>query len=131
MHKRVRGATGPFAFCLLALCSASLILGGTAHDTQCYFITSVEDIDFKMTQPMEQPELQMAVDSTSIENGAPQQPEVDSVPVEELERELPLVTDGQIELSDVLSRVVQAIYAELTEMAETYVRVDSGLFILH
>jgi mediator of RNA polymerase II transcription subunit 14 len=80
---------------------------------------------------MEQPELQMAVDSTSIENGAPQQPEVDSVPVEELERELPLVTDGQIELSDVLSRVVQAIYAELTEMAETYVRVDSGLFILH
>ncbi|KAJ2931244.1 hypothetical protein H1R20_g5852, partial [Candolleomyces eurysporus] len=70
-------------------------------------------------QAVEQPELQMAVDSSSIENGAPQQPEVDSVSIEELERELPHVEDGQIDLSDVLSRVVQAIYAELTEMAET------------
>jgi hypothetical protein len=40
-------------------------------------------------------------------------------PVEELERELPEVYDGQIPLGDLLSRVVQAIYAELTEMAET------------
>ncbi|RXW15427.1 hypothetical protein EST38_g10430 [Candolleomyces aberdarensis] len=70
-------------------------------------------------QAVEQPEQQMAVDISSMENGAPQQPEVDSVSIEELERELPHVDDGQIDLSDVLSRVVQAIYAELTEMAET------------
>lgn len=61
----------------------------------------------------------MAIDVSSIKNGTLQQPEIDSVPVEELERELPVVDDGQIDLSDVLSRVVQAIYAELTELAET------------
>ena len=38
---------------------------------------------------------------------------------EELERELPVVYDGQIPLGDLLSRVVQAIYAELSELAET------------
>lgn len=38
---------------------------------------------------------------------------------EELERELPEVDDGQIPLGDLLSRVVQAIYAELSELAET------------
>lgn len=35
--------------------------------------------------------------------------------------ELPHVYDGQIPLGDLLSRVMQAIYAELSEMAETYV----------
>ncbi|KAJ3526719.1 hypothetical protein NMY22_g10058 [Coprinellus aureogranulatus] len=45
--------------------------------------------------------------------------QVDGVPLEELERELPTVHDGQIPLSELLSRVVQGIYAELTEMAET------------
>jgi mediator of RNA polymerase II transcription subunit 14 len=40
---------------------------------------------------------------------------------EELERELPMVYDGQVPLGDVLSRVVQSIYAELSELAETYV----------
>jgi hypothetical protein len=39
--------------------------------------------------------------------------------MEELERELPMVYDGQVPLGDVLSRVVQAIYAELSELAET------------
>ncbi|KAG5717326.1 Mediator of RNA polymerase II transcription subunit 14, partial [Termitomyces sp. T112] len=39
--------------------------------------------------------------------------------VEELERELPAVMDGQISLGDLLSRVMQAIYAELAELAET------------
>ncbi|EGO25140.1 hypothetical protein SERLADRAFT_414850 [Serpula lacrymans var. lacrymans S7.9] len=38
---------------------------------------------------------------------------------EELERELPVVYDGQVALGEVLSRVVQAIYAELSELAET------------
>lgn len=46
-------------------------------------------------------------------------PPIDTVPVEELERELPTVHDGQVPLSELLSRVVQGIYAELTEMAET------------
>lgn len=39
--------------------------------------------------------------------------------IEELERELPYVDDGQIALGDLLSRVVQSIYAELSELAET------------
>jgi mediator of RNA polymerase II transcription subunit 14 len=39
--------------------------------------------------------------------------------MEELERELPMVYDGQVPLGDILSRVVQAIYAELSELAET------------
>ncbi|KAJ3975413.1 MED14-domain-containing protein [Lentinula raphanica] len=39
--------------------------------------------------------------------------------VEQLERELPEVLDGQISLGDILSRVMQAIYTELTEMSET------------
>ncbi|KAF8621558.1 hypothetical protein AX15_007725 [Amanita polypyramis BW_CC] len=41
------------------------------------------------------------------------------VSLEGMERELPLVHDGQIPLGDLLSRVMQAIYAELSEMAET------------
>ncbi|KAG5646818.1 hypothetical protein DXG03_002195 [Asterophora parasitica] len=36
-----------------------------------------------------------------------------------LERELPIVMDGQIPLGDLLSRVTQSIYAELAELAET------------
>jgi hypothetical protein len=40
-------------------------------------------------------------------------------PLEELERELPFVNDGQIALGDLLSRVVQATYAELSELSET------------
>ncbi|KAL0581807.1 mediator complex subunit [Marasmius crinis-equi] len=39
--------------------------------------------------------------------------------LEELERELPVVLDGQVPLGELLSRVTQSIYAELTEMAET------------
>ncbi|KAG6898141.1 hypothetical protein C0992_004857 [Termitomyces sp. T32_za158] len=38
---------------------------------------------------------------------------------DELEGELPTVMDGQIPLSDLLSRIMQAIYAELAELAET------------
>ncbi|KAH9924917.1 MED14-domain-containing protein [Fomitopsis serialis] len=41
------------------------------------------------------------------------------LPVEELERELPVVYDGQVPLGELVSRVVQAIYAELSELAET------------
>ncbi|KAN0107393.1 Mediator complex subunit MED14 domain containing protein [Russula decolorans] len=35
------------------------------------------------------------------------------------EAELPVVDDGQVQLRDLVSRVVQACYAEMTEMAET------------
>jgi mediator of RNA polymerase II transcription subunit 14 len=41
--------------------------------------------------------------------------------IQDLERELPLVDHDQIPLGDLLSRVMQAIYAELAEMAETCV----------
>lgn len=39
--------------------------------------------------------------------------------LEELERELPYVGDGQVPLGELVSRTVQSIYAELTELAET------------
>ncbi|KAK7057435.1 mediator of RNA polymerase II transcription subunit 14 [Favolaschia claudopus] len=39
--------------------------------------------------------------------------------VADLEQELPFVYDGQVPLGDVLSRIVQSIYAELSELAET------------
>ncbi|KAH7925939.1 MED14-domain-containing protein [Leucogyrophana mollusca] len=39
--------------------------------------------------------------------------------LEELEKELPVVHDGQVPLGELLSRVMQAIYAELCELAET------------
>jgi mediator of RNA polymerase II transcription subunit 14 len=39
--------------------------------------------------------------------------------IEELERELPTVYAGQVSLGDLVSRVIQAIYAELTELSET------------
>jgi hypothetical protein len=39
--------------------------------------------------------------------------------LEQLEMELPTVLDGQVPLGELLSRVVQAIYAELSELAET------------
>ncbi|KAL6308200.1 MED14-domain-containing protein [Sparassis latifolia] len=38
---------------------------------------------------------------------------------DELERELPMVYDGQVPLGEMVSRAVQAIYAELSELAET------------
>ena len=43
----------------------------------------------------------------------------DDPPIELLEAELPLVDDGQVPLGELVSRVVQACYAEMTEMAET------------
>lgn len=39
--------------------------------------------------------------------------------LEQLEMELPVVLDGQVPLGELLSRVMQAIYAELSELAET------------
>jgi mediator of RNA polymerase II transcription subunit 14 len=43
----------------------------------------------------------------------------ESISLKELERELPVVDDGQIALSDLLSRIAQSVYAEMTEIAET------------
>lgn len=45
--------------------------------------------------------------------------------IEQLEQELPFVYDGQIPLGDLLQRVMQAIYAELSELAETSVSLIS------
>ncbi|KAK0454745.1 mediator complex subunit MED14-domain-containing protein [Armillaria borealis] len=39
--------------------------------------------------------------------------------IDEHERELPFVDDGQIPLGELLSRVMQSVYAELSELAET------------
>lgn len=39
--------------------------------------------------------------------------------IEQLEQELPVVYDGQVSLGELISRTVQSIYAELSEMAET------------
>ena len=39
--------------------------------------------------------------------------------IERLEQELFIVPDGQIPLGDLVSRVVQSIYAELVEHADT------------
>lgn len=39
--------------------------------------------------------------------------------LEELERQLPVVQDGQIPLGELVSRLAQTIYAELIELAET------------
>ncbi|KAJ7209599.1 mediator complex subunit MED14-domain-containing protein [Mycena pura] len=43
----------------------------------------------------------------------------DQPSLQDLERELPIVYDGQVALGDLLSRVMQSIYAELSELAET------------
>ncbi|EKM54002.1 uncharacterized protein PHACADRAFT_174499 [Phanerochaete carnosa HHB-10118-sp] len=43
----------------------------------------------------------------------------DSPSIEQLEHELPSVSDGQVPLGELVSRVAQAVYAELTELAET------------
>ncbi|PPQ98421.1 hypothetical protein CVT24_004100 [Panaeolus cyanescens] len=57
-------------------------------------------------------------DAISFSNGAYFDDAFD-VPIEILQTELPVVHDGQIPLGDLLSRVVQSIYAELSELAET------------
>lgn len=60
----------------------------------------------------EQPILNGA--SNGIPNGLPHSPSPEA-----LERELPFVSDGQVPLAELVSRMAQAIYAELTELAET------------
>lgn len=39
--------------------------------------------------------------------------------VEELQAELPIVYDGMVPLGELMSRLAQAIHAELTELSET------------
>ncbi|KAI0768733.1 MED14-domain-containing protein [Trametes elegans] len=51
---------------------------------------------------------------TFLQNGDAHEPSP-----EELERELPVVMDGQVPLGELISRLAQSMYAELTEMAET------------
>lgn len=52
--------------------------------------------------------------SHEIQNGTPHSPSLDL-----LERELPHVGDNMIPLGELVGRVTQAVYAELTELAET------------
>jgi mediator of RNA polymerase II transcription subunit 14 len=64
--------------------------------------------------------------STSLSPRPPQEPQINGVhetaiTIEQLEQELPVVYDGQVPLGDLVSRVVQSIYAELSELAETWV----------
>jgi mediator of RNA polymerase II transcription subunit 14 len=48
-----------------------------------------------------------------------QEPLDDDVALDVLEQELPTVLHEQVPLRELLQRVVQTIYAELSEMAET------------
>ena len=47
----------------------------------------------------------------------------DGVPLDFLERELPFVDHEQVPLRQLIQRIMQSIYAELSEMAETYVLI--------
>ncbi|KAJ7497072.1 mediator complex subunit MED14-domain-containing protein [Mycena latifolia] len=62
--------------------------------------------------------MQTEITSTSLVNGVHQNG-FDHPTLQDLEQELPVVYDGQVALGDLLSRVVQSIYAELSELAET------------
>lgn len=57
--------------------------------------------------------------SNSLVGGMPHTNGFHATQIEELEHELPVVHDGQVPLGEVVSRTVQAIYAELSELAET------------
>ena len=50
----------------------------------------------------------------------------DDPSLEALEAELPVVDDDQVPLGEVASRIVQACYAELSEMADTYVLASAA-----
>lgn len=82
--------------------------------------------------------LHTLVSNFHVMNNAPKQEELPAIngaypngthdpSLIELENELPQVNDEMVPFGELLSRVVQSIYAELTEMAETYVHTPSGL----
>ena len=64
----------------------------------------------------------MGEDTSSIPNGtiSPPEPNQEVFSMDLLTRELPFVDDGQVPLGELLSRVVQAVYAEMNEFAETF-----------
>ena len=75
-----------------------------------------------MEQPMNgtRPQAGIAGPSTGLANHVVKEEEMEAVyDDDQLERELPMVEDGQMPLGELLSRMMQTIYAELTEMAET------------
>ncbi len=64
----------------------------------------------------------MAADTNPIENGnGPHMNGNSEFTLDQLERELPFVANDQVYLGDLLGRVMQTIYAELSELAETCV----------
>ena len=67
-------------------------------------VNGTAPMSFPPAQPSDEPQL----------NGFHHDPTI-----ERLEQELPTVWDGQISLGDLVSRVVQSIYAELVEHADT------------
>lgn len=82
-----------------------------------------------MNQDAGQQSMDMPVDILKDDLALGHQETEENVPLEELARELPNVGDGQVPLGELISRVVQAIYAELTEMAETYVALVLFVFL--
>lgn len=56
---------------------------------------------------------------TSLPGGQPYTNGFHEPTAEDLERELPVVMDGQVPLQELVSRTVQAIYAQLSELSET------------
>ena len=71
------------------------------------------DVAVNGTAPMSLPPAQQPPHEPQV-NGFHHEPTI-----ERLEQELPMVFDGQIPLGDLVSRVVQSIYAELVEHADT------------
>lgn len=67
------------------------------------------------------------VDVQSVLSGSTNGGPIPEPSLDELERELPVVMDGQIPLGELLSRAMQSIYAELLELAETCVPVLTRL----
>jgi len=72
----------------------------------------------------------LGVDTASITNGTISPPALNQevFSMDSLAQELPCVDDGQLPLAELLSRVVQAVYAEMNEFAETYGSLVFGLF---
>ena len=58
--------------------------------------------------------------------GAPHENGFHEPTLEQLDLELPLVGEGQIPLGELVSRMAQSIYAEINELAETYVIPSTG-----
>jgi len=99
---------------------AGSILAHTTHAlVHAHFVNTLHDgVMDHMFQASSSADIDQSILKSVLTNGL--HPEEGPEPsLEDLERELPVVDDGQIPFGDLLSRVVQSIYAELSELAET------------